>query len=91
MSRFERGADGRIVNPPVGRGACIKPRGAMSRRRIWLLLGGLSIIFYCSFKACVVCLYGPPPFTVVFLAWFAWGVAEIAIASRAAVGRRVER
>lgn len=75
-----------------------KRRGAMSRGRIvWLLLGGLSMIAVVAFIALGAWLYGPPAmnsnveaFTVgaMFLALFAWGVAEIAIALRAAFARK---
>jgi hypothetical protein len=77
-----------------------KTRGTMSWGRIvWLLLGGLSIILYSSVMAFGMWLHSPrfrsdvEVFTVVamFLALFGWGTAEIAIALRAASGRRAAR
>jgi hypothetical protein len=61
-------------------------RGAMSRGRIvWLLLGGLSIIAVFSFVmfAAWQSIRGWPE-VVGISVWIAWGVAEIAIALRAA-------
>ena len=70
-----------------------KPRGAMSRGRIvWLLLGGLSVILMGCFSALAEWHSGKPPSDLVLnlgpFLFVGWGVAEIAIALRAAFGKR---